>query len=64
MEGREMDGSQGMKAKPVLHWLRYVPHSLRAEYEAKGWKVSCEMEDTNHGQWSVLMIYEGEGEPE
>jgi hypothetical protein len=26
--------------------------------------VSCEMEDTNHGQWSVLMVYEGEGEPE
>ena len=48
----------------TVTWLRYVPHSLRAEYEAKGWKVSCEMEGTNHGQWSVLMIYEGEGEPE
>jgi hypothetical protein len=59
-----MPPSEEVKAKPVLHWLRYVPHSLRSEYEAKGWVISNEMEDTNHGQWSVLMIYEGEGDPE
>jgi hypothetical protein len=55
-----MEGTRDNK----VTWLRYVPHSLRSEYEAKGWVISNEMEDTNHGQWSVLMIYEGEGDPE
>ena len=45
-------------------WLRYVPHSQILLYLAKGWSISDDLVGTNHGNWSVLMKWDGEGEPE
>lgn len=47
-----------------IKWFRYVPHAQRKEFEERGWHCVNEMEDSNHGQWSVLMIWTGEDEPE
>ena len=44
-------------------WLRYVSHSQILLYLAKGWSISDELHGTNHGNYSVLMQYDGEGEP-
>lgn len=44
-------------------WLRYVPHSQILLYLAKGWSISDELHGTSHGVWSILMQYDGEGEP-
>lgn len=53
------------REKPmVMYYLRYVPHAQREEYEKRGWRVVNEMADDHHGQYSVLMVYEGEGEPQ
>jgi hypothetical protein len=46
----------------MISWFRYVLHSDRAAYEAKGWEVAADLGPT-HGQWSVLMRWTGEGEP-
>ena len=47
----------------MITWLRYVVHSSVEAYKAKGWKVRNDMADTHHGKYAVLMIWEGEGEP-
>lgn len=47
----------------MIEWFAYVRHHLVASYEAKGWRVVADLGPT-HGQWSVLMQYMGEGEPE
>lgn len=44
-------------------WLRYVPHAQLLRFLATGWAISDELHGTNHGEYSVLMIWEGEGEP-
>jgi len=43
-------------------WLRYVPFDRVAEFEAKGWKVHGPL-GGNHGNYALLMVFEGEGEP-
>lgn len=45
-----------------MTWLRYVLHADVSAYEAKGWKLRSNL-DCHHGQYSVLMIWEGEHEP-
>lgn len=47
-----------------MSWFRFVPHSQIVIYLARGWTIDDEMHGTNHGNYSVLMRYEGEGEPE
>lgn len=42
--------------------FRYVPHRLRADYEALGWVYSADLGHT-HGQYSCLMEFVGEGPP-
>lgn len=44
-------------------WLRYVHHAQILRFLATGWAISDELHGTNHGEYSVLMIWEGEGEP-
>lgn len=44
-------------------WLRYVPHAQILRFLATGWAISDELHGTNHGNYAVLMIWEGEGEP-
>jgi uncharacterized Zn finger protein len=52
-----------MEMPGKIEWLRYVPKGRVAEYEVKGWKISCDLNGTSHGAYSVLMVYTGEGEP-
>lgn len=47
----------------MIQWLRYVPHHQMLIALAKGWQIRDELHETSHGNWSVLMIWEGEGEP-
>jgi hypothetical protein len=46
----------------LLQYVRYVPHELRAAYEAIGWVWVADM-PWHHSAWSVLMMWRGEGEP-
>jgi hypothetical protein len=41
--------------------LRYVPHTLRAAYEAIGWVWVADMPG-HHAAWCVLMMWAGDGE--
>ncbi len=43
-------------------WLCYVTFEDVTDYEAKGWRVSGPL-GGNHGHYSILMIWEGQGEP-
>ena len=47
-----------------MTWLRYVPHRLVDSYLAKGWAVADDMASTHHGTHAVLMVWQGEGEPD
>lgn len=47
----------------MIQWLRYVPHHLVGPMLAKGWTISDDMQGTHHGNYSVIMIWRGEGEP-
>jgi hypothetical protein len=47
----------------MITWHRYVRHSDVPSYIAKGWVVTDDLAGTSHGQWSVLMQWEGFGEP-
>ncbi len=44
-------------------WLRYVPHPQMLQFLARGWAISDELHGTSHGNYSVLMVWEGDGEP-
>lgn len=46
-------------------FLRYVPHSRVNAFEAIGWRVvsNGKMLATNHGLYSVLMRWDGQGDP-
>lgn len=46
----------------MIEFYRYVRHSERAAYEAAGWRFAAYLGRV-HGEWSVLMIWAGEGEP-
>ena len=43
-------------------WLRYVLHADVSAYEAKGWSIRNDL-DCHHGEYAVLMIWEGDYEP-
>ena len=47
-----------------MSWFKYVRHSEILVYLARGWSISDELHGTSHGNWSVLMKWDGEGEPE
>ena len=46
----------------LFPYVRYIPHELRAAYEAIGWEWVADMPG-HHAVWSVLMMWKGEGEP-
>lgn len=46
-----------------MTWLRFCPHSQMLRFLAKDWILVDELHGTNHGHWSVLLQYSGEGEP-
>ena len=45
-------------------FFRYVPHGRVTEMAAKGWSLVHAMQDNRHGQYAVLMKWEGAGEPD
>ncbi len=47
----------------MIEFYRHVRHSERAAYEARGWRFAADLGPV-HGEWSVLMIWAGEGEPQ
>lgn len=48
----------------MIEWLRYVIHAEVDKFLAQGWEISDDLQGTSHGQWSVLMKWTGEGEPD
>ena len=48
----------------MITWLRYTPHSQLLLYLARGWVIEDELHESNHGNWSVLMRWPFDGEPE
>lgn len=44
-------------------WIKYVPHNLVADYESKGWVLRDPMQDCHHGNYAVIMVWIGDGEP-
>lgn len=46
-----------------MTWFRYVRLGDVGTWLAKGWTIDDDMADCHHGQWSVLMIWTGAGEP-
>lgn len=47
---------------PATVFLRYVTHADVPAFEAKGWRKHSDMQ-RHHGHYSILMIWEGDGEP-
>ena len=47
----------------TMIWLQYVPHHKILLYLAEGWSISDELHGTPHGHYSVLMQYDGDGDP-
>ena len=45
-----------------MTWLCYVTFDDVPSYEAKGWRVRSTL-GGNHQHYSILMIWEGDGEP-
>lgn len=43
--------------------FRYVPHADVQRRMAEGWVVADDLAGTNHGWYSVLMQWQGAGEP-
>lgn len=49
------------RRKPMT--VMYVPHADVARYEAMGWTRTDALRGTYHGEFAVLMIWEGLEEP-
>lgn len=47
----------------MIEWLRFVPHGQLCLFLAQGWEIVDELHGTNHGNWSTLMRWTGEGDP-
>ncbi len=48
---------------PKYTYLKYVRHHEVEAYKAKGWVVSDDLSGTHHHFYSVLMSWNGEGDP-
>ena len=46
----------------MIFWMRYVPHSAVAAYEALGWRALGKCSG-HHGIYAEQMRWDGEGEP-
>ena len=58
----QVQGAEAEDRHEAPQWLCYVTFADVTDYEAKGWKVAGPL-GGNHGHYSVLMIWEGQGEP-
>jgi hypothetical protein len=47
----------------TIEYLHYVRHHNVEEYLGLGWSISDFLDGTPHGQYAVLMQWDGEGEP-
>lgn len=53
----------GTETPSAVQWLQYVPHNQVVVFLARGWSISDELHGTNHGNYAVLMLWGGVGEP-
>ena len=49
-------------ASEKITFHRYVRHADIPAFEAKGWRVECDLGPV-HGVYSVMMVFTGEGDP-
>lgn len=47
----------------MITWFRYVPHESVSEYLGKGWEIADDLSSTHHGDYAVLCVWKGDGEP-
>ena len=47
----------------MISFLKYVPHSELVAHLALGWSISDDLMECPHGNYAVLCVWEGEGEP-
>jgi hypothetical protein len=47
----------------MITFLKYVVHGELLVHLAGGWAISDDLHGTNHGNYAVLMVWMGEGEP-
>ena len=47
----------------MIMWFRYVRHADVPRFIAAGWEHAADL-GVPHGEWSVLMRWAGEGEPD
>jgi hypothetical protein len=68
LQAQKAQGSPAVQVSAPDHrgeapqWLCYVTYDDVTDYEARGWRVSGPLRG-NHGHYSILMIWEGQGEP-
>lgn len=46
----------------MISWFRYIPYADILWRLAQGWQPCADL-GHHHGQWSVLCVWTGEGEP-
>ncbi len=47
----------------MIEHVMFVPNHDEEEFHALGWRVSNRMDGDYAGQFSIIMRWEGEGEP-
>lgn len=47
----------------MIQFLKYVAHGEMLIHLAGGWEISDDLVGTSHGNYAVLMVWMGEGEP-
>jgi hypothetical protein len=47
----------------LTQFLKYVVHGEIVVHLAEGWEISDDLHGTNHGNYAVLMVWMGKGEP-
>jgi len=47
----------------TITWTKFVLHTEVEAYREAGWITAGDLRGTPHGHWSVIMKWNGEGEP-
>lgn len=64
LENPQFPAEAGMtNSEDPVTTVMYVEHRDVAAMQRLGWRVTDRLAGTNHGRYSVLMVWEGEGEP-
>lgn len=47
----------------MISYFQYVPHHSVNDFISRGWVIADTFADIHHGAYSILMKWEGHGEP-